>query len=43
LTPSKLSARPKRPAAVLVAPLIVPLFLALEESPTAVPEVSSKP
>ena len=40
-TPSNVSAPPKRPAVVRVAPLIVPPLPALEASVTAVPDVSS--
>ena len=43
LTPSKLSARPKRPEVVRVAPETVPALPLPEESVAAVPVVSSKP
>ena len=43
LTPSKLSAPPNLPAAVRVAPLIVPVLPRPEASAAVVPVVSSKP
>src|SRR5439155_80447 len=43
LTPLKLSADPKRPDVVRVAPLIVPVLLLPERSMTVAPEPSSKP
>ena len=43
LTPSKLSARPKRPPVERVAPLIVPVWPRPDPSATVVPEASSKP
>ena len=42
-TPSKLSARPNRPLAVLAAPVTVPWFAWPEESFVPEPVVSSKP
>src|SRR4051812_41760760 len=41
--PAKVSAEPNLPAAVRVAPVIVPLLCALEVSVTVVPLASSKP
>ena len=42
-TPSKVSAEPKRPLVVRVAPLIVPVLPRPDESVTVVPLGSSKP
>jgi hypothetical protein len=43
LTPSKLSALPKRPEALRVAPLSVPVLARPDESVAVVPDASSKP